>query len=129
MDGARGDGRAGKVVAGEQRGRVLRVRQRDVDEDALEEDEDSCYEAELALSFFLLFCFLPEIYLGERLTNCEDDDAQGRHNPVDLRAVVAGPGEPEQADGEQQTRRQGRDEAALRLAEALCADLRLKDEA
>jgi len=73
MNASRGSTRPDGVVHGEQTGAVPRVRQRQTDEDDLEDEEDGGGD--------------------------EQDDAERRHDPVDGRAAGRGPREHEERGG------------------------------
>lgn len=91
-----GQGAPEEVVCGEQAGGVLRVAQRDVDEDALHDDEAG---------------------------GGVDGDAGGRGDPVDR--LAGGPGKDEQADGRAKGGGQRGREAALLDGQAEAADARV----
>lgn len=94
QDAAAGQGRAEEVVAGEERGGVLRVRQGHVDEDALED-----HEAGAAV----------------------DDDADDAGDPGEV--GPRGPGEDEEADGRQEGPDERGHEAVFLRAEPVRHDV------
>ncbi len=94
QDAAAREGGAEEVVAGEEGGGVLRVRQRDVDEDALQD-----HEAGTAV----------------------DDDADDAGDPGEV--GPCGPGEDEEADGGQEGSDEGGYEAVFLRAEPVRHDV------
>lgn len=93
-DAAAGEGGAEEVVGREQGGGVLRVRERDVDEDALEDDEGGA---------------------------AVDDDADDAGDPGEVGA--GGPGEDEEADGREEGRDERGHETVLLRAEPVRHDV------
>ena len=94
QDTAARHGRAEEVVAREQGGGVLRVGERHVDEDALEDDEAG---------------------------GAVEDDADDGGDPGD--GGAGGPGEDEEADGGEEGAEEGGDEAVFLGAEAVGEDV------
>ena len=99
MDSARGERTPHEVVACEKTGRVLRVHEREVQEDALDDEEDA---------------------------DGGHHDADTRYDPVD--AWVGRPSEDEEARGYEPSDNEGGEEAALRSTQPAAADLGLYHE-